>query len=90
MRDAGNIRRLGASFVTCNWVNDIGSRTRRDDDRAVARNRLVKFRVTRMERPFSMPTSSFITLAIGARQLVVHEPFEMTMWSFDSSLSLMP
>ena len=35
--------------------------------------------------PFSMPTSSFITLAIGARQLVVHEPFEMTTCSLLSS-----
>jgi hypothetical protein len=35
--------------------------------------------------PFSMPTSSFITLAIGARQLVVHEPFEMTTCSLLSN-----
>ena len=40
--------------------------------------------------PFSMPTSSFITSAIGARQLVVQEPFEMTMWSFVSLSWLMP
>ena len=29
-------------------------------------------------KPVSMPTVSFSTFATGARQLVVHEPFETT------------
>ncbi len=35
-------------------------------------------------KPVSMPTVSFSTFATGARQFVVHEPFETTMWSLVS------
>ena len=41
-------------------------------------------------KPFSMPTASFSTLATGARQLVVQEALEMTMWSFVSLSWLTP
>ena len=33
-------------------------------------------------RPRLTPKLSSMTLAMGARQLVVHEPFEMTLWFF--------
>ena len=32
-------------------------------------------------KPDLMPHRSFSTLATGARQLVVHEAFETTLWS---------
>src|SRR5579875_1523190 len=41
-------------------------------------------------KPVSIPTVSLSTLAIGARQLVVHEPFETTRWSFASLSWLTP
>src|SRR6201988_648564 len=41
-------------------------------------------------KPDSIPNASFMIFAIGARQLVVHEPLEMTTWSFVILSSLMP
>src|SRR6478736_5530544 len=41
-------------------------------------------------KPVSMPTVSFKTLATGARQLVVQEPLETTLWSFVSLSWLTP
>ena len=37
-----------------------------------------------------MPILSFSTLASGARQLVVHEALEITVWSLFSTLWLTP
>ena len=41
-------------------------------------------------KPFSMPTASCSTFATGARQLVVQEAFETTIWSFVSWSWLTP
>ena len=38
-------------------------------------------------RPRLTPKLSSMTFAMGARQLVVHEPFEMMLWFFGSYLS---
>src|SRR3974377_2527323 len=41
-------------------------------------------------KPVSMPTASLITLATGAKQLVVQEPLETTLWSLRSLSWLTP
>ena len=41
-------------------------------------------------KPFSMPTASLSTLATGARQLVVQEALETTLWSLVSLSWLTP
>jgi len=41
--------------------------------------------------PFSMPNRSFSTFAIGARQLVVHDALDTTVWCAGSNtVSLTP